>query len=184
MPENRTEERNVSAKAKPAWREMSIDQVASLVRVADRVHPSLPESDQVFAERVNLFPAGSLALVQEGSDDLCGYIISHPIRYRQPPALDTSLGEIPEDVDQYYIHDLAILREWRGCGFAKEGIERILSTAKQYQSTCLVSVYNTEHFWARHGFQLMEIEEGLEEKVRGYGEGAKFLERRNVEWSI
>ncbi|KAL8982292.1 MAG: hypothetical protein Q9205_003154 [Flavoplaca limonia] len=179
MPETRTEGRNVSAKAKPAWREMSIDHVASLVRVADRVHPSLPESNQVFAERVNLFPAGCLALVQEGSDDLCGYLISHPIRYRQPPELDSLLGEIADDVDQYYIHDLAILPEWRECGLARDGIERVLGIAKKYQSTCLVSVYKTELFWARYGFQPVEIEEGLEEKVRGYGEGAKFLECEN-----
>lgn len=167
------------ANPKTSWRQMTVNHIPSLIHVAARIHPGLPESDHVFAERVNLFPAGCLALVQEGSDDLCGYLISHPICYRQPPALDSLLGEIAEGVDQYYIHDLAILPEWRGCGFAREGIERVLGIAKQYQSTCLISVYKTEPYWARYGFRPVEIEEGLEEKVRGYGEGAKFLEREN-----
>ncbi|KAL9037603.1 MAG: hypothetical protein Q9180_003624 [Flavoplaca navasiana] len=167
------------ANPKPSWRQMTRNHIPSLMYVAARIHPGLPESDHVFSERVNLFPAGCLALVQEGRDDLCGCLISHPIRYHQPPELDSLLGEIAEGVDQYYIHDLAILPEWRGCGFGREGIERVLGNAKQYQSTCLVSVYKTESFWARYGFQPVEIEEGLEEKVRGYGESAKFLEREN-----
>ena len=167
------------ADLRPSWRPVTLDHIPSLIHVAARVHPGLPESDHVFAERVNLFPAGCLALVQEGSDDLCGYLISHPIRYRQPPELDSLLGEIADDVDQYYIHDLAILPEWRGCGFARHGIERVLGIAKKYHLTCLVSVYKTELFWARYRFRPVEIEEGLEKKVRGYGEGAKFLEREN-----
>ncbi|KAL8869693.1 MAG: hypothetical protein Q9198_007821 [Flavoplaca austrocitrina] len=167
------------AKPKPSWHPVTLNHIPSLIHVAARIHPGLPESDHVFAERVKLFPAGCLALVQEGSDELCGYLISHPIRYRQPPALDSLLEEIAEDMDQYYIHDLALLPEWRGCGFTMGGIERVFGIAKQYQSTCLVSVYKTELFWARYGFRPVEIEERLEEKVRGYGEGAKFLEREN-----
>lgn len=105
-----------------AWHVMSISNIDSLVHVANKIHPNLPESAQVFAERIKLFPEGCLALMGNETDELFGYIISHPIRYRQPPALNSFLTEIAPDADQYYIHDLAILPELRGRGLAKEGV--------------------------------------------------------------
>lgn len=75
-----------------AWHQLSTSNVESLIRLADKFHPDLPESEQVFAERLKLFPEGCLALVDSESDELYGYAISHPIRRRQPPALDSLLG--------------------------------------------------------------------------------------------
>ncbi|KAI4259541.1 MAG: hypothetical protein L6R42_004538 [Xanthoria sp. 1 TBL-2021] len=167
------------AKAKAAWHEMSVDNIDSLVRVADRIHPDLPESDQVFAERVRLFPQGCLALVEDVGHELCGYVISHPIRRRQPPALDSLLGEIASDADQYYIHDLAILPEFRGRGLAQECINKLFARAKRYPTISLVSVYNTAPFWGRSGFVPVEVDEGLEKKLLDYGDDAVYLERKN-----
>ncbi len=81
------------------WRTMSASDVDAALRVADEVHPDLPEGDYVFAERSSLFPEGCLVLVEAGK--VCGYTLSHPIRHRQPPALDSLLGEIAADADQY-----------------------------------------------------------------------------------
>lgn len=169
------------AKAKAVWREMTIDDIESLVRVADRIHPDLPESDEVFAERVKLFPEGCLALVEGDENKLCGYAISHPIRRRQPPALDSLLGEIAPDADQYYIHDLAILPEARGRGLAQECIGKLLAIAKRFPTTCLVSVYGTTQFWGRFGFVPEEVDEDLEKKLLDYGDDATYLERKNEE---
>ncbi|CAO1604785.1 hypothetical protein XANCAGTX0491_008325 [Xanthoria calcicola] len=168
-----------SAEAKAAWRQISGDNIDSLVRVADKIHPNLPESDQVFAERVRLFPQGCLALVEDVADDLCGYVISHPIRRRQPPALDSLLGEIASDADQYYIHDLAILSEFRGRGLARECINKLLQRAKRYPTVSLVSVYNTAPFWGRFGFVPVEVDECLEKKLLDYGDDAIYLECQN-----
>jgi GNAT superfamily N-acetyltransferase len=108
----------------------------------------------------------------------------HPIRYRQPPALDHLLGEIAEDADQYYIHDLAILPEYRGLGFAHACMNSVLNeAAKQFATTCLVSVYGTSPFWSRYKFEPPAfIEETLRENLVGYGEDAIFIERRNEEY--
>ncbi|KAL8769559.1 MAG: hypothetical protein Q9209_004490 [Squamulea sp. 1 TL-2023] len=168
-------------KAKAAWREMSVKNIESLVRIADKIHPNLPESNQVFAERVKLFPEGCLALVEDEGDDLCGYVISHPIRRRQPPALDSLLGEIASDADQYYIHDLAILPDYRGYGLAQECIRKLFAIAKRYPTTSLVSVYNTAPFWGRFGFVPQEKDEGLEKNLLDYGDDAIYLERINKE---
>ncbi|KAH8598251.1 hypothetical protein B0O99DRAFT_616248 [Bisporella sp. PMI_857] len=159
------------------WRQMSINDIDGLLRVADKVHPDLPESDYVFTERVKLFPEGCMVLVESG--DVCGYAISHPIRHHRPPALDSLLGHIALDADQYYIHDVAVLPSFRGRSFARECVDKLLTVAKRFPTTCLVSVYGTAPFWARFGFMPVLIDGVLEEKLRGYGEDAVYLERNN-----
>ena len=165
--------------AKVSWREISAKDIKSLARVADKIHTDLPESDGVFAERVKLFPEGCLGLVEDTSNELCGYAISHPIRRLQPPSLDSLLGEIASDVDQYYIHDIAIMPQLRGRGLAQECINKLSVIARRYPTTCLISVYGTERFWGRFGFVPVEIDEVLEKKLREYGDDARYLERRN-----
>ncbi|KAK3938119.1 putative gcn5-related n-acetyltransferase [Diplogelasinospora grovesii] len=161
-----------------AWRQMSVNDIEGVLRVADEVHPDLPESDYVFTERVKLFPDGCLVLVDD--DEVCGYAVSHPIRHRQPPALDSLLGEIPPDADQYYIHDLAILPRCRGCGLAAECIGKLLTVAMRYPTTCLVSVYGTAPFWGRFGFVPdSEPDKVMVEKLQGYGADATYLSRHN-----
>ncbi|KAF2269667.1 hypothetical protein CC78DRAFT_528855 [Lojkania enalia] len=168
-------------KAKPTWRELSVSDIENLVRVANEIHPNLPESNEVFVERVKLFPEGCLALLK-GEDELCGYVISHPIRRRQPPALDSLLGEIVSDADQYYIHDLAILPKVQGLGLAQECMKKLFVVAKRFPTTGLVSVYGTAPFWGRFGFLPEEIDDFLEKKLVDYGDDATYLERKNEEF--
>ncbi|KAH9902330.1 acyl-CoA N-acyltransferase [Xylariomycetidae sp. FL2044] len=160
------------------WRQLTANDIKALARVADIVHTDLPESNHVFEERAKLFPEGCLALV-DNNGELCGYAISHPIRRRDPPALDTLLGgEIAPGADQYYIHDVCVLPAWRGRGLASQAINRLLVVAERFQSACLVAVYGTAPFWGRYGFRAPpSVDEGLSAKIRGYGDGAAYLER-------
>ena len=157
------------------WRQMSELDVDSLLHVADVIHPGLPESRDIFLERLRLFPQGCLVLVKDNK--IVGYAISHPIRQRQLPALDTLLGQVSPEADQYYIHDVAILPEFRGHGLAAECVNKLLTIAQNFQSTCLVSVYGTASFWARFGFVPDTPDEMMLEKLRGYGEDATYLSR-------
>ncbi|KAL3478396.1 hypothetical protein BJX99DRAFT_224423 [Aspergillus californicus] len=163
--------------AMPTWRTLNASDIEGLMHVADEVHPSLPESAHVFAERVRLYPEGCLALEEDG--EICGYAISYPIRQHQPPALDSLLGEIASDADQYYIHDIAISPRLRGGGLAAECIGKLLVTANRYQKTCLVSVYGTEAFWARFGFVPEPVTGAMRSKLCDYGEDAIYLSRSN-----
>ncbi|KAI1143662.1 acyl-CoA N-acyltransferase [Hypoxylon sp. FL0543] len=160
-----------------AWREMSINDIEGLLRVANEIHPGLPESKEVFTERVRLFPEGCRVLVQ--NNEICGYSISHPIPHNQPPHLNSVLGKIASNADQYYIHDIAILPRFRGQGFAAECISQLLAIAKRYPTTCLVSVYGTAPFWARYGFGPEPVGAALSEKLREYGADAVYLSRQN-----
>ena len=174
-----------SVHASASWNELSINDIKDLARVADKIHPDLPESDEVFAERVELSPEGCLGLWEgKGShNELCGYVISHPIKHRQPPALNSLLGKIASDADQYYIHDLAILPKFRRRGFAQDCIKRLVAiVAKRYATTCLIAVYGTEPFWRGFGFVRVHGDGVLGGKVREYGDDAVFLERKNEEY--
>jgi GNAT superfamily N-acetyltransferase len=165
---------------KPAmatWREMTDGDIPGVMRVADDIHRDLPETEAVVRERLSLFPEGCFVLVE--NDKVGGYIMSFPVRYGKPPALDTLLGGIPPDADQYYLHDLAILPGFRGRGAAAEGIGRVLEVAKRYPTTCLISVYGTVPFWGKFGFTPEPVDALMEEKLRGYGEGATYLTRQN-----
>ncbi|KAK4125418.1 acyl-CoA N-acyltransferase [Parathielavia appendiculata] len=159
------------------WSSLSSDQIGPLLEVADQVHPDLPESAHVFAERVRLFPEGCLGLVRHDDGKLCGYAISHPIRAREPPALDSLLGEIAPDADQYYIHDVAVLPGFRGKGLAAEVIRMLIEVAwrHNYRTTCLVSVYGTAPFWARFGFVSQKVGAALAKKLKEYGEDAVYM---------
>ncbi|KAH7062955.1 hypothetical protein BKA63DRAFT_189631 [Paraphoma chrysanthemicola] len=174
MPESTT-----SAKIGAKWRNLLPSDIESLIQIADQIHTDLPESHDVFAERVNLFPEGCLTLESITTRKLCGYAVSHPIKYQQPPALDTLLNQIPPDTDQYYIHDVAILPEFQGRGYAQQCIEKLLAIAKPYASIGLVSVYGTPPFWSRHGFQPVQVNEAMTRKLKGYGEDATWLECPN-----
>ena len=168
-------------KAKVAWCQLSASNIDNLVRIADKLHPDLPESEQVFAERCKLFPEGCLALVETEGGGMHGYAISHPIRRRQPPPLNSFLGGIASNADQYYIHDLVIAPEVRGSGLARECMEKLLAVAKPYSTTSLVSVYGTAPFWARFGFVPQEVDEVMKKKLLDYGDDAVYLERKNEE---
>ena len=165
-----------------AWREMTAADINGVLAVANKIHTTLPERDVVFAERARLFPEGCLVLVDDG--EVVGYAISHPIRFRQPPALDSFVHEIAADANQYYIHDLAILPGSRARGLAADCVWKLLNVAKRYQTTCLISVYGTVTFWARYQFEPDTVDNALAEKLREYGADARYLCRQNDEHSV
>ncbi|EJT69604.1 hypothetical protein GGTG_13220 [Gaeumannomyces tritici R3-111a-1] len=148
------------------WRQANEGDIPGILLVANEVHADLPEGDSVFEERLRLFPEGCLVLADGG--DIFGYALSHPIRRGQPPALDSLLGLITPSADQFYIHDLAILRAWRGRGLAALCVERLLALGRRYTTTSLISVYNTGAFWGRFGFLPEPVDTALREKLLEY----------------
>jgi ribosomal protein S18 acetylase RimI-like enzyme len=157
---------------------MTDSDIPGVMRVANEIHRDLPETEAVVHERLKLYPAGCFVLVENA--EIGGYLMSFPVRYGKPPALDTLLGKIPPDADQYYLHDLAILPAFRGRGAASEGIGKVMEIAKRYPTTCLISVYGTVPFWGRFGFAREPVDAVMEEKLRGYGVDATYLQRPNT----
>lgn len=156
------------------WRNMTAGDLEGVSDVAKVVHAELPERIEVFARRFEIFPEGCRVLAS-GTGAVCGYAIAHPIRPFDPPELDALPGAISPETTQFYIHDIAIIREFRGGNFARAIIADLLQLADRYESAALVSVYGTYPFWERFGFRATEKD--LSDKLAPYGEDAVFMTR-------
>lgn len=172
----------LSLEAKGQWRPMTAADLSGVLTVADRVHPAFPEDPAVFAERLQLYPAGCLAF--SSGEDILGYAVSHPWRAYDPPALNARLGALPHPADTYYIHDVALLPELRGSGAAALVVALLLARAQKeaLPSVSLVAVNNSVGFWERHRFCNVAshkvVDATLARKLRGYDDAAAFMVRQ------
>jgi GNAT superfamily N-acetyltransferase len=155
---------------------MTAADLPAVMAVAAVVHPDYPEGEAVFAERLALHPAGCLAL--SGGEGLGGYVLSHPWRLGQVPALDSLLGVLPDDADAYYIHDLALLPSARGGGAASDCVNRLATHASTsgFARMALVAVGNSAGFWRRQGFREAH-DEALARKLASYDSAARYMIR-------
>lgn len=160
----------------PSWRNMSAADLPAIMAAAAEVHPDYPEGEAVFTERLALHPAGCLVLA--GGDGIGGYVLSHPWRFGQVPALDSLLGALPEDADIYYIHDLALLPLARGGGAASACVHRLAAHARAagFARMALVAVGNSAGFWQRQDFREAH-DEALARKLASYDDAARYLVR-------
>ena len=157
------------------WREAGLADLPRISEIADKVHATLPERPEVFAEKISLSPQTSLVL-QAGSE-IAGYGIAHPWISHQIPLLDAFLAALPQHPNCIYIHDVAVLPELRGKNALNLYIAKIakLAATKQIQRLALVSVYGTAPLWRRSGFQEVDNYPELNVKLQSYGEGAKYM---------
>ena len=146
-------------------------------RVAGVVHPLYPESDAIFAERLRLYPAGSRVLIEE-ADAVQGYVVSHPWIRGAIPALDSLLGTLPPAADSYYIHDIALLPQARGCGAAQDCIAILADHAARahFARMSIVAIAGTQAFWERQGFRVVDLP-SLTAKLASYDPSARYMER-------
>lgn len=160
----------------PLWRPMTAADLPAVMAVAAEVHPDYPEDEAVFAERLALYSAGCLCLAV--SRAAAGYVLSHPWRPREVPALNALLGAIPADATAYYIHDLALLPGMRGTGAASEIIARLVDHARNsgFASMALVAVNASVGFWQRHGFRETH-DAALDRKLASYDDAARYMTR-------
>jgi GNAT superfamily N-acetyltransferase len=157
------------------WSSMTSSDLVEVNDIAGRVHVDHPEDAAVFAERLELYPAGCFSL--RHTDKLVGYVISHPWHRQSPPPLNTLLLQMPVAASTYYIHDIALLPEARGSGMASVIVPALVDAAKSQSlpSLSLVAVNQSVVFWERHKFRVL-VDGQLDEKLRSY-EDARFMVR-------
>ena len=125
-----------------------------------------------------------VALVFSTGEGIAGYTVSHPWRAMDPPALNSRLGELPDQPETYYIHDIALLPELHGTGAAALAVALLLARAgkEKLATASLVAVNDSAGFWERHGFRKVTsgkiIDATLVRKLRGYGGAATFMVRQ------
>lgn len=134
------------------WRPMTLEDIPHVYNISLILH-SLYEDPEIFQERMTLSP-GSYVLIQ---DRIVGYLISHPYRKQTYPPLNTLIHAIPADPDTWYIHDLAILPEYRGKGMVRPILAEVkaLAFSQNIHELSLVSIYGKEVFWTKMGFRFV-----------------------------
>jgi GNAT superfamily N-acetyltransferase len=162
--------------SKPHWRPARASDLPAMSVIAARIHPDLPERPEVFAEKMRLYPDGCRVLAAR--DAIAGYGLSHPWKRQQIPPLDGFLERLPEDADCLYVHDVAVLPDFRG-GVARDYIATIeeLARASHIATLALVSVYATRPLWERLGFRPVTADAQLLVKLASYGDGATYMLR-------
>jgi GNAT superfamily N-acetyltransferase len=158
------------------WRPMVASDLAAVERIAEIVHPAYPESEEVPAERLALFPAGCL-IAGGARDEAIGYAVTHPGRLGRPPALDSRLGELASDADCLYLHDVALLPEARGLGLGESlvGLLRALSIRSGFKVMALTAVNCSTSYWRRQGFSDYSGDGILAAKLFSYGDDAVYM---------
>lgn len=141
-------------------------------RLSNEIHPDHPESPEVFAERLDLFPEGCFVTVHRGN--IGGYCISHPGVLGEPPPLNSLLGGLPGEPECLHLHDLALSRALRGFHLPSELLPQLCVLAKRSGMRFLtgVAVHNTASYWARHGFVATPLPA---QKLQSYGKGAQYI---------
>lgn len=159
------------------WKAMRRDDLPAVMRIAGIVHVDYPEREEVFAERLHLFPDGCRIAFADGR--AVGYGVMHPAVNRRPPALDSLLGALPADADVLYLHDIALLPEARGLRLGEavlayaENLARITSLA----TLALTSTPGARSYWLGRGFTPVDDDTYLAAKLASYGEGMAYMTR-------
>jgi ribosomal protein S18 acetylase RimI-like enzyme len=172
----------LSGEAKGQWQPMSAADLPRVQAIAEKVHSAFPEDAEVFAERLRLYAAG--CLVFHSGENIAGYVISHPWRAMDPPALNSRLGMLPGHPKTYYVHDVALLPELRGVGAATLAVALVLARAgkEKLATVSVVAVNDSAGFWGRHGFRKIMFDKirdvTLAPKLRGYSNKAAFMVRQ------
>lgn len=135
------------------------------------------ESPDSFMHKMSLSPDTCLKVLHE--DKMVAYFFSIPCNKENLPAFDDHDYTVPEDPDCFYLHDLAILPDYRKKGIPVLVFQEILSIAHKIGVHCfrIFSVQNTYEKWKGYGFQeVQEIPESLKQKLGSFKSKAYLME--------
>ena len=130
------------------------DDLPQVLRIQKDSYPlPLIESEDSFARKIAFFPDGCLGGFE--NQQLIAYLFTHPWVFGEIVSLNDDMTVSLHPGDCLYIHDLAVLRPWRGRGIAHALVKRVVQIAvsRDFDAIALVAVNKTEPFWERYGLQ-------------------------------
>lgn len=161
------------------WRPMTRQDMPRVMQIAAQVHAGYFEQEQVFADRLAVFPSGCwLAVADDVMQEACGYAIAHPARIGAPPPLNTRLPSLDRQADALHLHDVALLPAARGTGLGQALLVRLVQVmqAQGLAHASLVAVHDSGPYWRARGFaEHPRVSAVLVQALASYGEGARYM---------
>jgi GNAT superfamily N-acetyltransferase len=147
-----------------------IDLVLGIQRDSYRIE--YHESEDTLKKIINVYPKGCLAIYVQGL--IGGYVFFHPYHADKIKPLNFNLV-LDGTEDCMYIHDMAVYSKYRGLG-----LTRIMMDEVDYETRntgfvlqCLVAVQESEDFWRKFGFRIVN-------KLEKYGLGSAYYMKRSI----
>lgn len=135
------------------------------------------EGAEVFARR--LASPSHRSLVLERGGRVAAYLVAYASRLGHITPLhgDFQLHAAP---DTLYLHDMAVLPQCAGQGLSGALLAQALAQARAegLRHTALVSVQDSQGYWARHGYAAHPVPAAAQRAhLASYGAGASYLVR-------
>lgn len=160
-----------------SWLRMVREDEPDVERIADAVHnhtPGLHERTSVLMHKRELYPSGCYVL--RDMEKTVGYGFSHLWVRGDIPDLDRFLPQLNRHANVMYVHDVAILPEYRGDGLIAVYLHLVRQQARKLGITrvALTAVRGSHVVWARYGF--VDAEPDNPNMLTHYGAEARYME--------
>lgn len=136
-------------------RPLSAHEVARVVEIQrDAYADHLQEDADAFHAKRDMYPDGFIGAFV--NNELAGYSISFPWFQDTAVSLHSTNALPNKEFDCYYMHDVAVLSQFRGMGIADKLVNRCLATARSLglHTVRMVTVQGGENIWSRYGFEV------------------------------
>ncbi|MBI1328133.1 MAG: GNAT family N-acetyltransferase [Alphaproteobacteria bacterium] len=159
------------------WQPMLAADLKHLKRLSDLLFPDYLEDYEVLEERWKICPLGCFIL-KNYSFNAVGYALAHPAKLKAPPK-ENRIFIVPEDADCFHIHDICMLYDYQGYGYAGRVLRDIAAYALErgFNKLAIVAVHNSRRIWEKYGFKPLD-DETYQQKIKAdYGDDCFYMVR-------
>ncbi|MEH6450624.1 MAG: GNAT family N-acetyltransferase [Oleispira sp.] len=124
----------------------------SILKIQEEAYTEvLPEDIKVLKSKWIASP-NTCAVYLNNDNEILAYLLAHPWASEIPPKLHENTPIT--NSQNLYLHDLALAKEARGKGIAKNLVVNLIEGAKSqgFARILLVAVQGSDMFWAKFGF--------------------------------
>lgn len=160
-------------------RPLTTDDVEALLYVQTMCYgPDFVESHAIFAQRLACPQQCSLGIEHVNRPGLLAYLAAYYSAIGRITPLNGDFEPLDSDaMPVLYLHDMSVLPEMAGQGFAKHLLHTLFEMAHRQglQQAALVSVQGSQLFWEKNGFAAQPVTDEQQQNLCSYGDGAVYM---------